>query len=69
MIIWTNRQFKGHYPVGVSAIVAAPTRKRAAELLNAELAKAGLEESAYPEQFHRFDGNKARAMILNDGNY
>ena len=37
MKVWTNKMFKGHYPVGTAAVVAALTAAHATILLNDEL--------------------------------
>lgn len=69
MKVWTNTEFKGHYPVGTAAAVVADTAREAAALLNAELKEHGLEASATADQFVELSTAMAHAVVLCDGNY
>lgn len=69
MKIYTNTSFKGHYPVGAAAIVAAKSPEEAAEILNAELKTVGLEPTAKAEGMKLFTPTKDRVRILVDENY
>lgn len=48
MRVYTCTDFTGHYPVGTAAVVIAPNRKRAVELLEKELKNIGLEQKVNP---------------------
>ena len=68
--IWTCTKFTGHYPVGVSAVVSAPTAEKAAELLNKSLKFIGLPGDALPESMCDLSQfSEGFVVVLNDGNY
>jgi len=69
MKVWTNTQFEGFWPVGVSAVVVADTPEQAEFLLNEELAKKGLPKTAKAENFKQLHTNKPKVEILQDGEY
>lgn len=58
--------FKGHWPVGTSAVVSAKDEPTARLLLSQELARQGLtlQDDDKLEQLARNS-----ALVLNDGNY
>ena len=45
---WTIDNFKGHYPVGVGAVVTADNVEMAIYLLEKELKSMGLEQKIKP---------------------
>lgn len=70
MKVFTTTAFKGHYPVGVSAVIIANDRGHASRLLDQELPKVGLP----PQQlnigdFHEVSLDNSIAIILQDGDY
>ena len=65
--VWTNNDFTGYYPVGTAAVVVAKTQKRAATLLNVELADKGLTADAKVEDMVEVPINKEYVDILHDG--
>ena len=68
MKIWTNNEFKGHYPVGTAAIVIAETAEDAADYLSLFLNERGLP-NAKAEQFKEMAYKEGQTRILADGNY
>lgn len=69
MQIYTCTKFKGHWPVGVAAVVVAKTRTQACLLLEFELEKAGLPQTITWDDMQFLCTTEARAVILNDGEY
>jgi hypothetical protein len=69
MKVWTNTEFQGHWPVGVSAVVVAETPGDAALLLNDELAKVGLPRSARADQFVPVNTSAPGAVVLQSGDH
>jgi len=69
MMIYTHTDFKGHNPVGTSAVVVAPNRKKAAKLLKAALKEHGLEQEVDESKFQVLSKGKERAVVLNNGDY
>jgi hypothetical protein len=71
MKVYTCTAFKGHYPVGTSAIVVAENRSHAAHLLTLQIIANSLPEQM-PLSFEdmvEVDLTICGATILNDGNY
>jgi hypothetical protein len=68
--LYTCTGFTGHYPVGTSAIIIAPSEERARLLLDQELKKYGLGRGD-GEKHNMFvvPLDKQAAIILNDGDY
>lgn len=66
MKVFTCNSFKGHYPVGVGAVVMAEDAKEAATLLEAVLVDRGLQQDIAPEQMVEM---QHQVVILCDGNY
>ena len=69
MKVWINTSFSGHYPVGTSAVIIAPTAEEACRLLNDALMEIGLKGLTHPNQFTQIKTNEPRAIILQDGDY
>lgn len=70
MKLWVNTSFKGHWPVGASAVVCADTDYDACFILEAELNKRGLGQEVKVADMVCISGmKKGDAMILQDGNY
>lgn len=69
MQIYTCTKFKGHWPVGVAAVVVAKTRSMACYLLEQELEKAGLKQSLSMDDMKPLSKAVQSAVILNDGDY
>jgi hypothetical protein len=70
--VFTCINFKGHYPVGVCAIVAAETADDAAMILNCNLAVNGLDQGnrwMEASDMVEFKFDKIEVEILLDGNY
>lgn len=69
MNVYYCNDFRGHWPVGSAAIVAAHHKQEAADLLMAQLIKRGLEQEVKPEQMVPFYIDTPRALVLLDGDY
>lgn len=69
MNVYTNNEFKGHYPVGSAAVVAADSQYEAAVFLSATLESIGLKQNIMPEHMILVDRSQINCVILNDGNY
>lgn len=71
MNFYTCTNFKGHYPVGTAAVVAAPDRGAAAAKLNSDLQLRGLPGDARPEDMIPLipDNSYPVCRILCDGDY
>lgn len=69
MKVFTHNSFNGHWSVGTAAVVVANSKTHAAELLEKELANAGLSQPIKPCDFSQISSAAPRARILNDGNY
>lgn len=71
MNAYINTTFKGRYPVGVVALVIAPSAADAAALLNAELIDRGLpqDEPITAMDMAPINTDLPRALILADGDY
>lgn len=69
--LYACKGFTGHYPVGTSAIVVAPSRSAAADMLAARLASLGLEqkEPITEAMMVEIDDTTPGVLMLNDGNY
>lgn len=68
-MIFTCRDFTGHYPVGVAAVVEASDEIEAAVLLNMELRERGLNGDAAPVNMIPFPFPKERVRVIADGDY
>lgn len=69
MNIYTNKTFKGHYPVGTAAVVVATSSRAAAAALERELVNHGLPQTINPESMIELKPTKNSVRVLNDGNY
>lgn len=69
MPVFTCKNFKGHNPVGVGAVMVATSRVEAAQLLSAALADRGLVQIVEPNQMVWVDPFTKRVNILTDGEY
>jgi hypothetical protein len=69
MTVWINTDFQGHWPVGTSAVIVAESKKQAAELLEAELARVGLSQKVDPQSMVEICLTVPGALILQDGDY
>lgn len=70
MAIYTCTGFKGHWPVGTSAVVRAKSKEEAAHKMNAALAEANLpqNEPVLPENMIKFKKSQD-VDILQSGDY
>lgn len=71
MKVFTSTSFKGHWPVGVSAIIVARNKARALELLNYALEAAGLQQDNVltAKDLDEVKTDVESCEILQDGNY
>ncbi|MFY2843600.1 hypothetical protein ACOTJF_18080 [Achromobacter ruhlandii] len=69
MPIYLQTDFRGHWPVGTAAIVAANTPERAAQLLEAALDLRGLVQIIPPESLIPLSSKQEFVEILCDGDY
>ena len=69
-MIYYNNTFKGHWPVGTSAIVMAHTRSAAAAYLRIKLEDAGLgQEVPSLSMIPIGDLEEGTVIIVQDGDY
>lgn len=61
--------FEGHYPVGTAAVVSAPSRRRARQLVNVQLANHGLPPLKPTDVLVEMRNDSERAAVLLDGDY
>lgn len=69
MKVYTCTAFKGHYPVGASAVVIAQSRMQARQMLLEELKEIGLEQDVKEADIEQLSLSRASVHILQDGNY
>ena len=69
MKTFVNNSFTAHYPTGTAAVVVAPSRSRAAEILKARLAKIGLPQDVNAKDMREVKTDSEQCEILNDGDY
>ena len=69
MNVYTCTDFKGHWPVGVAAVIIANDEDDAVTILQRKLAASGLKQDVSPESIKKVDLRWAEAFILNDGDY
>lgn len=67
--VFTNVEFRGHYPAGVAAVVVAANREAAAQLLEADLAVRGLAQTVPAMDMHQLPLHEPCIWILRDGDY
>lgn len=61
--------FRGHWPVGTSAIIRARNKEEAQTLLEIELHKDGLRQQVPLDAIKQLAGNKPYCLILTNGEY
>lgn len=69
MPIYTNTTFKGHYPVGTSAVIVARDRKEAVRLLERRLEKMLLKQTVSPDDLKLVSASRSQVIVLQDGEY
>lgn len=69
MKTWTCNSFKGHYPVGVGAVVVAENIETAIIRLEEDLNLAGLPQTIKPEQLTPLPRYHRYVRILTNGEY
>jgi len=67
MKVFTSKDFRGHYPVPVAAVVIAPNEIIARAILESALKSAGLPGDEFSLQ--ELGMAATGAVILSDGNY
>lgn len=67
--IYYNTSFKGHYPVGTSALVVSENAVEAAKMLQGSLILHGLEQEVREEDMVQISPAHENVFILNDGDY
>lgn len=68
MKVFTCKDFSGHWPVPVSAIVVAETLEDAREKLLRQLEFAGLKQDS-PITLVEVDQTRSNVILLSDGEY
>lgn len=68
MKVFYNREFRGHYPVGTSAVVIADNAADAADALEAELCTHGLGQSVSERDMIELE-MKPQVVVLQNGDY
>ncbi len=69
MNVFTCTEFDGFYPVGVAAVIVAPTAEDAAEVLEFLLKKHGIPQKISSDKMVRLKTNTLGGIVLCDGNY
>jgi hypothetical protein len=67
MKVFTCKDFEGHYPVGRAAVIVAPSKNKARQLLLEELGKTFL--NPHVGELTEVGLENPTAIILNDGDY
>lgn len=68
MKVFYNREFRGHYPVGTSAVVIAADAEMAAYMLGEELAAEGLPQQIPSSDMIELE-MKPQVVVLQNGDY
>lgn len=68
MRVYTCTDFRGHYPVGASALVLAGNKGQARKILLEKLKEIGLEQKE-PISLVEIPQDKQSVHILQDGDY
>ena len=68
MRVFYSRDFRGHWPVGTSAVVAARDLDEARALLTAQLAGVGLGNDQ-PFTLTELQTDTPHVVVLQDGDY
>lgn len=69
MNVYVNTSFRGHYPVGVCAVVMAETAAEAAKLLEVELKEHGLKQEVQEKYMRKIQNVRPQAFVIQDGDY
>jgi len=69
MKIFYSTSFKGHYPVGTTALIVAEDIEKAANQLSCELKEHGLSQPININQITEINTTTPRCFILQDGDY
>lgn len=69
MKIYTTTKFTGHWPVGVAAVVVAPNKAAAVDVLEFRLKEHGLPQKVREEDLDELNVRLPDAHILRDGEY
>ncbi len=69
MNIYTSTDFRGHWPVGVAAIIVAKDKRQGVRLLEADLKKRGLEQKVSAKDLVLISTDLPQVLVLNDGEY
>lgn len=69
MKVFTSKQFEGHWPVPVAAVIVAETIEDAATALSIALTQHGLTQVVKPEQLVELNTEQAHVVVLSDGEY
>lgn len=69
MRVYRNNTFKGHWPVGTSAIVVATSAEQAAIVLEQELEQHGLEQEIPVEEMIEIPTHTTYVEVLQNGDY
>lgn len=69
MKVFTCKDFKGFWPVGVAAVIVAETKERAREILSEELHKIGLKQDLSDCEINHVKTNAEQVIIIHDGEY
>lgn len=68
MKVFYNSEFRGHWPVGTSAVVVAVDAEMAAYMLGEELAAMGLPQQVPPNDMIELE-MKPQVVVLQNGDY
>jgi len=73
MNVYTCNEFRGHYPVGVAAVVVAADHEHAATLLEQLLIDDGLRQTVHRSKLRWLceaqEGTPPNALMLTNGDY
>lgn len=69
MITYTCKDFTGHWPVGVAAVVCADNEDEAAARLNRALRELGLPGDAIPANMIEFPHPGEEVRVMAEGEY
>ena len=69
MNVYYCKTFKGHYPVGTSAVVVAETDSDAWVMLDRELIASGLRGLTEKDELVQLNLRREYVTILNNGDY
>ena len=69
MNVYYCKTFKGHYPVGTSAVIVAETDEDAWVMLDRELIASGLRGLTEKDELVQLNLRREYVTILNNGDY